>query len=108
MSPSLFETGDWVVYCKSKCEPHPGRRGKDIFAAGKGDRYVYSVEKCWVVADVLADGRLLLQTRRGKTHLIDRRDPKLRLATLWDRIRYRPQFKQLMHSLLHNLTEGTT
>jgi hypothetical protein len=98
MSRPLFEKGDWVVYCKAKCTTHPGPRARDIHAAANGDSYFYSVEKCWLVERVLADGNLLLRTRRGKNHVIARDDPKLRIATLWDRIRYRTQFKQLQLS----------
>jgi hypothetical protein len=43
----------------------------------------------------MADGKLLLKTRRGKTHVIAANDPNLRHATLWDRIRYRAHFHQL-------------
>lgn len=95
MPRRVFKQGDRVIYCKSKCTTHPGRRARDVFAAANGDTYVYSVEKCWVVVDVRIDGTLLLQTRRGKTHLIEPNDPKLRRATLWDRLRYRSQFRHL-------------
>jgi hypothetical protein len=90
-----FEKGDRVVFRKAKFTPHPGRRAQDIRPAAHGDDYAYVVEKLWVVADVLADGTLRLETRRGKTHLIAADDPNLRHATLWDRIRYRAHFHQL-------------
>ena len=41
------------------------------------------------------DGKLLLKTRRGKTHVVEPSDPNLRHATLWDRLRYRTRFAEL-------------
>jgi hypothetical protein len=95
VSRRSFAKGDWVVFRKRKSTTHPGPRAQDIRAAAHGDTYYYSVEKFWIVADVLADGKLLLQTRRGKQHVIDANDPQLRRATLWDRIRYRAHFLQI-------------
>jgi hypothetical protein len=95
LSRRSFSKGDWVVYCKTKFTPHPGRRAREIRAAANGDNYCYSVDKFWVVADVLPDGKLLLQTRRGKKHVVGANDVKLRRATLWDRLRYRAHFKRL-------------
>jgi hypothetical protein len=60
-----------------------------------GDGYSYSIDKFWLVENVLADGKLLLQTRGGKQHLIDENDPNLRFVTLWDQICYRARFRQL-------------
>ncbi|MCA9101407.1 MAG: hypothetical protein KDA63_09670, partial [Planctomycetales bacterium] len=59
-----------------------------------GDDYSYYVEKFWVVLDVLADGRLLLQTPRGKQHLVEAADPNLRRANWLERIRYRDRFQR--------------
>ena len=98
MSRRSFVKGAWVVYCKTKYATYPSRRAKNVVAVERGDGYNYSVDKFWVVANVLADGKLLLQTRRGKQHVIDRNDPNLRLATLWERIRHRARFKQLQLS----------
>jgi hypothetical protein len=95
MSRRAFQKGDRVVFRKSKFTPHPGPRAQDIRPAANGDDYCYVVDKFWVVADVMADGKLVLQTRRGKTHLVDADDPNLRHATLWDRIRHRTHFNQL-------------
>ena len=104
MPRRVFKQGDWVVYCKLKCTTRPGRRARGCFRRGNGDSYLYSIEKCWVVVDVRVDGTLLLQTRLGKTHLIGPNDPKLRRATLWYRIRYRSQFRQLRLSDFANRT----
>jgi len=90
-----YSPGDWVVYRKPKCTTRPGPRAQEVDAAAHGDSYAYSVEKFWIVVDVQDDGKLLLQTRRGKRHIIDAADPRLRRATWWDRIRFRAQFQSL-------------
>ena len=90
-----FRKGDWVVYRRLKYTNHPGRRAHDIYASENGDAYDYFVDKFWVVDDVLADGNLLLRTRRGKTHVVGNQDLNLRHATLWDRIRNRRRFIEL-------------
>ena len=95
MFSQLFHKGDWVVFRTRKCNPQPSTRAQNIRAAKNGDDYYYVVEKCWVVADVLDSGKLLLKTRRGKCHLIDEDNPQLRPASIWDRIRYRDRFNQL-------------
>lgn len=81
-----FKPGDKVVYRKRKHTTHPGRRAKQVQPAAKGDDYVYVVDKFWLVRQVLDNDRLLLETRRGKTHEVSQTDPNLRHATLWDRI----------------------
>lgn len=90
-----FKPGDLVVFRRRKHTPHPGRRAQDIEATPHGELYSYFVEKSWIVERIEPDGRLLLRTRRGKTHLVDPADPDLRRATLWDRLRYRRRFAEL-------------
>lgn len=98
MLRQTYRLGDLVVYCKAKHSTHPGRRAKNIHASEKGDNYNYIVNKFWIVSDSLADGQLLLKTRRGKTHLIDPNDPNLRHATLLERLRHRMRFSQLVEA----------
>lgn len=95
MAPREFRPGDWVVFRRLKHTTHPGHRAQLVHATANGDAYNYVVDKFWVVAAVQPDHRLLLQTRRGKTHVVDADDPNLRHASLWDRIRYRARFTQL-------------
>jgi hypothetical protein len=90
-----FKPGDLVVFRRRKDTTHPGRRAQDVQATPHGDLYSYFVEKAWIVESVLADGQLLLKTRRGKTHVVDPGDPNLRHANLWDRLRYRLRFAEL-------------
>ncbi|WP_148075597.1 hypothetical protein [Bythopirellula goksoeyrii] len=92
---ALFHKGDCVVFRRMKCNTQPSRRAQNIQAAHHGDDYYYVVEKCWIVAEVLKEGKLLLKTRSGKSHIVDASDPKLRPASIWDKIRYRSRFSQL-------------
>ena len=93
-----FKPGDLVVFRRRKHTAHPGRRAQDVEAAAHGELYSYYVEKSWIVESVQEDGKLLLKTRRGKTHLVEPGDPNLRHATLWDRLRYRTRFAELRGS----------
>jgi hypothetical protein len=97
MFQRLFRNGDWVVYRRLKVTTSPGPRAQAVDASAHGDDYIYFVDKFWVVADVLADHKLLLKTRRGKTHVVDDNDSNLRRASLWERIRYRGRFLELQN-----------
>jgi hypothetical protein len=90
-----FKPGDLVVFRRHKYTTHPGRRAQAVEATAHGDSYSYFVEKSWIVERVQEDGRLLLKTRRGKTHDVDPSDANLRHATLFDRLRYRKRFAEL-------------
>ena len=92
-----FGPGDSVVYRKSKFSKHPGRRAQSVRASRKGDYYTYFVDKFWIVREVRSSGELLVETRRGKTHVIDPSDPNLRRPTWFQRLRFRNIFAQ-MHS----------
>ena len=94
MSQRIFKPGDRVVYCRMKHKSHPSRRARDVHPAANGDDYSYYIEKFWVVQQVCDDGRLLLQTPRGKTHLVSPDDPNLRHASWLDKIRHRSRFLQ--------------
>lgn len=72
--------GDRIVYRKTKFSPLPGPRAHHITASDKGENYTYLVDKYWVVADVLDDGRLVAKTRRGKLNYVWPDDPNLRKA----------------------------
>ena len=89
-----YKPGDPVVFIRTKRKTHPGRRACEVRPAANGDDYCYFVKKFWVVTDVLSDGRLLLQTPRGKRHLVDADDPGLSHASLLQRFLHRHQFSQ--------------
>ncbi|MCX5660289.1 MAG: hypothetical protein NTW19_11285 [Planctomycetota bacterium] len=89
---SFFQQGEKVVYRVSKWSPHPGRRAIHVFPSAQGDVYTYEVEKYWTVAERMPDGMLRVVTRRGKEHLIDPADERLRRAKLWERLFLRDRF----------------
>jgi hypothetical protein len=47
------------------------------------------------VAEVRSDGHLVLVTRRGKQHDVEATDPRLRPASLWERLFYKQRFPAL-------------
>lgn len=81
-----YRPGDRVVYTTDKYTASPGPRAKNIFAAPCGESYQYQVEKYWLVSEVREDGTLIAKTRRGKLHTIACSDPRLRKATLLERL----------------------
>ncbi len=83
---SHYRVGDKVIYTREKYTTRPGKRAKNIFATPRGEAYQYQVEKFWIVSEVRADASLVLQTRRGKSHITQPDDPSLRKATLFERI----------------------
>ncbi|MCA9268725.1 MAG: hypothetical protein KDA41_09655 [Planctomycetales bacterium] len=87
-----FTPGDWVVYRKTKYSTHPGPRAQNVNASQHGEKYSYTVDKFWIVSDVLEDGRVVLHTRRGKEHVVDADDPLLHRARWWERMLYRQRF----------------
>ncbi len=95
MTAVTFAVGDWVIYRKTKHSPVPGPRAENVLPAEHGDDYCYTVDKFWIVTGVLPGGRLVLKTRRGKTHTVSQADPNLRKANWWERRRYRSRFELL-------------
>ena len=91
-----FRVGDWVVYRKSKHSPHPGPRAANVNPARSGDLYAYTVDKFWVVREVLADGSVVVETRKHKRHVVAAGDPCLRKASLWQRWRFRNRFQAIV------------
>lgn len=93
MKTGTFQPGDWVIYRKTKHSLQPGPRAANVNAARYGDGYSYTVDKFWVVREVHPDGSLLLETRRGKRHVVRPDDPCLRRPNLWQRLWYRDRFE---------------
>lgn len=94
----MFRPGDWIVYRVSKYSSHPTKRALDVRPELYGEKYAYDVEKFWAVVDVLSDGRLLVQTRRGKQRVIDGDDSRLRHASFWEQLFYRNRFPAIQSS----------
>jgi len=97
-SPSL-KPGDWVIYRVQKSSSSPGPRAQDIRPAQGGDSYYYIVDKYWIVQESLDDGRVRLRTRRGKEHVVEPGDPRLRRARWWERWLLRSRFHAVEQSL---------
>jgi hypothetical protein len=95
MHSRQYRRGDPVIFRVSKSSYSPGPRACNIHPAPNGESYSYAVDKFWTVAEILGDDMLLLQTRRGKIHRIHARDPQLRHATWWERLRYGARFPEL-------------
>lgn len=94
MSLNSAKVGDFVVYRKPKYGTHPSHRAKDVRPSTHGDSYSYVIEKFWVVREVRDDGMLLLETRGGKSHLVNCDDANLRAVSLWDRLWNKKRFPQ--------------
>lgn len=92
MGKRQLRPGDAVIYTVQKQGPHPGPRARDVDATPHGEFYVYQVDKFWVVQEVTDDGRVVLRTRKGKTHVVPTDDPRLRKAHWWERWLYRNRF----------------
>ena len=61
-----WETHDLVVYSKQKHSVSPGPRAREVDAATRGETYSYTVDKFWVIKQLIEDGQLLLITRFTK------------------------------------------
>ncbi len=78
-----------------KQSTHPGPRARDVDPEPKGEYYRYSVDKFWIICDMLEDGRLVAKTRRGKTHVLEPNDPRLRKARWYERLLNSTRFPML-------------
>ena len=87
-----LQVGDFVIVKKFKASTRPSRRAKDIDPATHGDTYSYRIDKYWKVVEVGNDGRIEIETRRGKRHTIDTRNQDFRKANLFDRFFHRDRF----------------
>ena len=98
MTASRVRVGDWMIYRKTKRSNQPGPRAKGVRSAQRGDDYAYTVDKFWVVAEIIDDERIQLRTRQGKEHVISMGDPQLRRANWWERFLYRDRFAAVASS----------
>jgi hypothetical protein len=93
-----LQPGDHVIYRKTKHSERPGPRAINVHPTPKGEQYVYEVDKFWVVSQV-RDDSIVLVTRRGKQHVVDRRNPALRRPNLIERWLYKDRFPTLEECL---------
>ncbi len=82
---SSFQPNDWVIYTREKHSLSPGPRAKNIAPSPYGELYSYEVDKYWIVRQVNGD-ELVLETRKGKSHVVSSNDRRLRKARWWERL----------------------
>lgn len=90
-----FQTGDLIIYRKTKHGVHPGPRAANVHPAANGDTYNYTVDKYWLVQEVLDNGTLIATTRRGKQNYLKADDPNLQKANWLQRLWHRSRFAEL-------------
>ena len=93
MQSSKYRPGDLVVYRKQKLSAHPGPRAREVDPSPRGETYSYCVDKFWMVVDSLGD-QVVVTTRRGKRHLLDATNRRLRRAGWWEMLFYRHRFPE--------------
>ena len=86
-----YKPGDYVVYRKVKHTTRPGPRARFVSPSRRGEDYTYFVDKFWLVVDRLGDC-VVLQTRRGKRHVLPVANGDLRHAGWWDMLVNRSRF----------------
>jgi hypothetical protein len=99
MARRNYQTGDWVIYRKSKQSPLPGPRAQQVNPSPRGEVYSYVVDKFWIVTEVLPGNRLKLRTRRGKEHELPADDPNLRPVRFWERWLYHQRFEDVARAI---------
>ena len=90
-----FRQGDLVIYRKTKHSTQPGPRAANVQPAQNGDNYSYTVDKFWVIEEILQDGTIVAATRRGKRNYLKPDDPLLKRANLIQHLLYRGRFASL-------------
>lgn len=95
MLTAKYQIGEPVVYRVHKRSRSPGPRAQCIHPARHGEDYSYEVAKYWMVEHVGREGLLIARTRRGKRHLLDANDRRLRPARWWERVWLHDRFPQL-------------
>ncbi len=96
---SDYKRGDLLVYKKQKRSRQPGPRARSIAAAVQDGKFMYVVDKFWIVAEICEDGMLDVRTRLGKRHRLNPADPNVRHPSWWQRLLYRSRFRELQQSL---------
>jgi len=94
-----FKSGDWIIYRKTKHSLEPGPRAENVSPSTNGDLHTYTVDKFWIVVDVNEDGSLMVETRRGKQHIIAPETPCLRKPNWFERLRHRSRFEAVEQQL---------
>lgn len=91
----VFRPGDWVIYRKTKHSSRPGPRAQNVAPSPNGDEYAYTVDKFWIVTEVHGDGSIVLQTRKGKKHVLSADVPNLYVPNFLQRWWYAQRFENV-------------
>ena len=94
MKNRRYRPGDRVVYRMSKRSTCPGKRAEQVSPSRYGESYTYCVDKFWVVVDQDGD-QVVVQTRRGKQHVLEADNRNLKRAGIWDLLVNRHRFPSL-------------
>jgi hypothetical protein len=86
-----YEVGDKVVFRTHKYSNSPGKRAINVVPQKRGENYHYDVDKLWKLK-FITDESLVLVTRTGKTHTLDKGDHRLRKAYFWESWIYREKY----------------
>ena len=87
-----LKVGDFIIVRKWKASTHPSPRAKDVFPTQYGDTYRYGIDKYWKVVEIVNDHTVVIETRRGKRHLIETDHVHLRKAGLFDKLLHGKRF----------------
>lgn len=94
-----FRPGDFVIYRKTKHSTQPGPRAANVQPAPRGETYAYTVDKFWLVENVLEDGTVVAVTRRGKKNFVPAGSPMLKRANWLEKLIYRARFTALRETI---------
>lgn len=101
-----FRPLDWVVCTRQKHSMSPGKRAKLISPSPHGEMYSYQVDKYWIVRQV-QDGMLVLETRRGKQHILPVNESRVRKARLWEKLFFASRFPSKSRACISDIANGT-
>ena len=99
MSTKTYTPGDWVVFTMTKFSANPGPRASNIHPTSGGEEYAYTVDKFWIVVEVRDNGEVVLQTRRGKRHVVPANDFRLRRASMIENHRHRNRYTEILRGI---------
>jgi hypothetical protein len=86
-----FRPGDRVIFSLRRHGARPAVGARDVRPEPNGEAYWYVVDKLWVVTETRGD-YVVVQTDRGRIHILDAADSRLRRAPWWQRLIFRHRF----------------
>jgi hypothetical protein len=89
-----FRPGDCVIFSLHRRSTHPRLGAKEIQPERHGEGYLYLVDDFWLVTQSRG-AQVVVKTSRGRFHLLETDDTRLRLASWWQRLIFRHRFPKL-------------